>query len=303
MEIFSAISDFVSPDTDGSQNILSFKKGDKFEIFDVNKTSAEWWGARAVSDNTVGYVPSKYMKFEERKIGKLISEDIKSQREESIQRFSEMQNTSPDPQTPVPDYEEGTVDSQESYEKYFAFAKNFGTVINNIKLIDDQFDIPEPEPDYNDDGVDSGVGNGEPVIIRARGPSESEKRLSDPDIENNELIKPRKLSNPCVDSRERMALHKELLRNYKTGKNVLEKPELDKVLNQRKEKQRREEWDAQMKASQKRSSFEYKLEQQATRLKEQEDLTMKPIKEEGNQTELSKIQAKILAKTANGQVK
>lgn len=168
---------------------------------------------------------------------------------------------------------------------------------------DDQFDIPEPEPDYNDDGVDSGVGNGEPVIIRARGPSESEKRLSDPDIENNELIKPRKLSNPCVDSRERMALHKELLRNYKTGKNVLEKPELDKVLNQRKEKQRREEWDAQMKASQKRSSFEYKLEQQATRLKEQEDLTMKPIKEEGNQTELSKIQAKILAKTANGQVK
>lgn len=40
-----------------------------------------------------------------------------------------------DPQTPVPDYEEGTVDSQESYEKYFAFAKNFGTVINNIKLI------------------------------------------------------------------------------------------------------------------------------------------------------------------------
>lgn len=49
---------------------------------------------------------------------------------------------------------------------------------------------------------------------------------------------------------------------------MLEKPELDKVLNQRKEKQRREEWDAQMKASQKRSSFEYKLEQQASRLKE-----------------------------------
>ncbi|CAC5407879.1 unnamed protein product [Mytilus coruscus] len=266
MEIFSAISDFISPDTEGSQNILSFKKGDKFEIFDVNKTSAEWWGARAVSDNAVGYVPSKYMKFEERKIGKLLPEDIKSQREESIQRFSEMQNTSPD----------------------------------------DQYDIPEPEPDYNDDAVDSGEGlqgNGEPVIIRARGPSETEKRLSDPDIENNELIKPRKLSNPCVASRERMALHKELLQNYKIGKNVLEKPELSKVLDQRKEKQRREEWDAQMKAAQKRSSFEYKLEQQATRLKEQEDLTMKPIKEEGNQTELSKIQAKILSKTANGQVK
>jgi DNA polymerase II small subunit/DNA polymerase delta subunit B len=38
-----------------------------------------------------------------------------------------------DPQTPVPDYEE--LDIQESYEKYFSFAKNFGNVINNIKLI------------------------------------------------------------------------------------------------------------------------------------------------------------------------
>jgi glutamate formiminotransferase len=63
MEIYSAISDFKSPDTDGSQNILSFKKGDTFEVFDCNKTSGEWWGARAVINNIVGYVPSKYMKF------------------------------------------------------------------------------------------------------------------------------------------------------------------------------------------------------------------------------------------------
>lgn len=62
MEIYSAISDFKSPDTDGSQNILSFKKGDTFEIFDCNKTSGEWWGATAVINNVVGYVPSKYMK-------------------------------------------------------------------------------------------------------------------------------------------------------------------------------------------------------------------------------------------------
>jgi len=87
-----------------------------------------------------------------------------------------------------------------------------------IFFTDEQYDIPEPEPDYNDgDDLDAGLiqGNGEPVIIRTRGPSESEKRLSDPDIENNELIRPRKLSNPCVESRERMALHKELLQNYK----------------------------------------------------------------------------------------
>ena len=264
MEIYSAISDFKSPDTDGSQNILSFKKGDTFEIFDCNKTSGEWWGARAVINNIVGYVPSKYMKFEERKIGKLIPEEVKSQREESIQRFTEMQSA------------------------------------DNYVSPDEQYDIPEPEPDYNDgDDLDAGLiqGNGEPVIIRTRGPSESEKRLSDPDIENDELIKPRKLSNPCVESRERMALHKELLQNYKGGKNVLEKPELTKILGQRKEKQRIQEWEAQKKASQKRSSLECKLEVQASKLKEQEEGPMKPIEEEKSQTELAKIQAKILCRS------
>lgn len=86
-----------------------------------------------------------------------------------------------------------------------------------LTFSEEQYDIPEPEPDYNDnDEIDSEqLGHGEPVLIRPRQPSESEKRLSDPDVENNELIKPRKLSNPCVESKERMALHKELLQNYK----------------------------------------------------------------------------------------
>lgn len=264
MEIYSAISDFNSPDPDGTQNILSFKKGDTFEIFDCNKTG-EWWGARAVNSDIVGYVPSKYMKFEERKIGRLLPDEVKTQREETIQRITEMQSA------------------------------------DNHVSPDDKYDIPEPEPDYNDDEVDSVQALVEPVIIRTRGPSETEKRLSDPDIENSELIKPRKISNPCLASKERMQLHKELLQNYKIGKNVLEKPELTKILDQRKEKQRIQEWEAQKKAEKKRTSLEYKLEVQATKLKEQEE-TMKPIKEEQNPTELSKIQAKILNK-ANGKVK
>jgi hypothetical protein len=53
-----------------------------------------------------------------------------------------------------------------------------------------------------------------------------------------------------------------------SGKNVLEKPELTKILGQRKEKQRIQEWEAQKKASQKRSSLECKLEVQASKLKE-----------------------------------
>ena len=61
MEVYTAISDFTPPIVDGSHNILEFKKGDTFEIFDVHKTSEDWWGARAIETNCVGYVPSRYM--------------------------------------------------------------------------------------------------------------------------------------------------------------------------------------------------------------------------------------------------
>ena len=50
------------------------------------------------------------------------------------------------------------------------------------------------------------------------------------------------------------------------GKDVLQKPELSKVLEQRKATQKRKEW-AQEQAS-KRTSFELKLEQQANKIKE-----------------------------------
>jgi len=61
MEIYRALSDFTPPNVEGSQGILEFNKGDRFEIFDCHKSSTEWWGARALRDNSVGYVPSKYM--------------------------------------------------------------------------------------------------------------------------------------------------------------------------------------------------------------------------------------------------
>lgn len=56
----------------------------------------------------------------------------------------------------------------------------------------------------------------EKVILRERKSSNSDldKRLSDP--RNDELlIKPKKLANPCLASPARMAVHKELLLNYK----------------------------------------------------------------------------------------
>lgn len=49
------------------------------------------------------------------------------------------------------------------------------------------------------------------MLIRERNPSVT----SDPETDDAELIKPKKLSNPCIESSTRMALHKELLLNYK----------------------------------------------------------------------------------------
>jgi len=51
------------------------------------------------------------------------------------------------------------------------------------------------------------------------------------------------------------------------GVNVLEKPELTKVLQNRRETQRRKEWDDQKKMSSKRTSFELKLEERANKTK------------------------------------
>lgn len=49
---------------------------------------------------------------------------------------------------------------------------------------------------------------------------------------------------------------------------MLEKSELTKVFEQKKEKQRKQEWDDKKKAEQKRSSLECRLELQASKLKE-----------------------------------
>ncbi|XP_045164421.1 uncharacterized protein LOC123528625 isoform X1 [Mercenaria mercenaria] len=293
MEIYVAISDFTPPIADGSQNILEFKKGDTFEIFDCHKTDADWWGARALKTNTVGYVPSRYMQYEERRIGKLLPSGYKDQKQTSLKRLSDIQN-SPDhrapeqvmPETPVPDY--GDAATQEN-QNVFKFAQKFQTVLTNIQKIEDMYnDSMEPEPDYNDelDTVVLETENGK----KERPPSQSS---------DDGLIPAKKLQNPCIESPTRQALHKELLLNYKRGVNVLEKPELNKVLQNRRETQKRKEWQEQ--ASSKRTSLEMKLEQRATRLKEDEMKTISE-KDESEKPELHKVFAKF-AQKSNGQVK
>lgn len=276
MEIYYAVSAFDAPQGEGSENILSFEKGDRFEIYDCHKNNCEWWGARALRDSCVGYVPSKYMKHDERGVESALLENCMST-------------------TAVPD--KLVTDMQ---------------TVERPKLTDDSYDLPEPEPDYQDEDVIDAPTEKEntidmlshslkeKVILRERKSSNSEidKRLSDPGNDDL-LIKPKKLANPCIASPARMAVHKELLLNYKMGKNILEKPELNKVFDKVKEKQRVQEWESQKKPN-KRTSLELKLEQQASRLKEQEE-TLKPVKEKNeSESELSRMQSKILSRSMNG---
>lgn len=266
MEIYTAISDFTPPIVDGSQNILEFKKGDTFEIFDVHKTSEDWWGARAIKTNSVGYVPSRYMQFEERKIGKLLPTDYKVQKEKSLKRLSDMQN-SPDHRAPEDMY----------------------------------LDLPEPEPDYFDEADQDTSDIPPPETDIDSLNSDLHERCSSQSSDEG-LIQPKRLQNPCLASSTRQALHKELLLNYKRGVNVLEKPELKKTFDDRRQTQRAKEWDEQKKANMKRTSLEMKLEERAHKLKVEDE--MKTIKEteETNKPEFQKVFAKITQKS-NGQVK
>ena len=90
-------------------------------------------------------------------------------------------------------------------------------------------EVPEPDPDYQDEdstdfppppppiNTDSNTATtptspsstAAPTIIGVRNGA-----VSSPE-EEGELIQPKKLVNPCLASRERQALHKELLLNYK----------------------------------------------------------------------------------------
>uniref|UniRef100_A0A8C1URY6 Actin-associated protein FAM107A n=1 Tax=Cyprinus carpio TaxID=7962 RepID=A0A8C1URY6_CYPCA len=70
---------------------------------------------------------------------------------------------------------------------------------------------------------------------------------------DDDLIKPKKLINPVKTSKSHQELHRELLINHKRGIGVENKPELQRVLEQRKReqtiKQRKQEEEARRKIS------------------------------------------------------
>ena len=55
MEVYVAVFDYEKE----REDILSFKKGDKFQI--ASKADKKWWAAYAIESEEYGYVPSRYL--------------------------------------------------------------------------------------------------------------------------------------------------------------------------------------------------------------------------------------------------
>ncbi|XP_041348795.1 uncharacterized protein LOC121368223 isoform X3 [Gigantopelta aegis] len=228
------------------------------------------------------------------------------QQEKALKHFADIKNMNTEqeqlsPETPLPDY----YTDQSPDDSSMLFVKRFSNIMSSIQSIDDMY--PEiPEPDYlNDDDKSSDLFPPPPPPLALQGigntGEQAVKSPTSPGPGDELLIQPRKLSNPCMESRERQALHKELLYNYKLGKNVLQKPELDKVLEKRKESQRIREWDEQ-KTTNKRTSLEMKLEERAAKVQQDEVKSMQPIDENleaQNTPEFLKMHRRITVKSKN----
>ncbi|XP_056380459.1 actin-associated protein FAM107A isoform X2 [Hyla sarda] len=114
--------------------------------------------------------------------------------------------------------------------------------------------------------------------------------LSHPDYldSNPELIKPKKLLNPVKASRSHQELHRELLMNHRRGLSIDKKPELQRVLeNRRRDKiiqqKRQEEESKKM-----QSPFEQELLKRQQRLEQLEKEEQEP-KEESHAPEFIKV--------------
>ncbi|GFO01981.1 protein fam107b [Plakobranchus ocellatus] len=170
---------------------------------------------------------------------------------------------------------------------------------NGVGASDDTSEDFPPPPPLTADEFASAVSEAyETQVQNGISPAAPDDQ-SDPRGSNDgpPQIKPKPLHNPCLESKERQGLHRELLLNFKIGKDVLQKPELNKVLRERRETQRKKEWEEQ-KNSKGRSSLEVKLEER--RIKEEEVSKMKVI-EEAEAPELLRMHKKITHKTAGEQ--
>ncbi|XP_061075973.1 protein FAM107B isoform X2 [Conger conger] len=110
---------------------------------------------------------------------------------------------------------------------------------------------------------------------------------------DDDLIKPKKLLNPVKASKSHQDLHRELLMNHRRGVGVENKPELQRVLEQRKReqmiKQRKEEDEARKKIS----PLEQELLKRHKKLEELEREQERQEEETGSAPEFIRVKEKL----------
>lgn len=155
-----------------------------------------------------------------------------------------------------------------------------------------------PEPDYSD-SEDEREFRRRPVrmpgMAAAGGPTHNEAQLAHSNEDG--LIAPRKLPNPCAESAERKSLHRELLFNQKIGKSVLgQKTELQKAMEKMKDEQRRKELEEERIKG--RTALEKRLEEQANKLKlHEESEVIKPELPSSEESEFLRVHARVCSHT------
>ncbi|XP_015197867.1 protein FAM107B-like isoform X1 [Lepisosteus oculatus] len=112
-----------------------------------------------------------------------------------------------------------------------------------------------------------------------------------------DVIRPRKLTNPILDSPSHQDLHRELLLAHKTGLLPGEKPELQRVLEQRRLEQHRE----QEQALQPPSDLEQELRKRQQKLQEYEREERKRREDQENIPEFVRVKESLRHIQATGQ--
>uniref|UniRef100_T1IUW6 SH3 domain-containing protein n=1 Tax=Strigamia maritima TaxID=126957 RepID=T1IUW6_STRMM len=195
MNTYEAVAAFTpSEDTDNQEtNVIGFEKGDEFDVLETSQEYS-WFGAQK-------QVP----------LGEALAEDDPNILSRDSGRMNQVRRSF-----------SLHVRSDNSLPHLSARELHLQTLAElqrkeNFRHPGCVYPEMIPEPDYSDSDDDS------------RRPKGNMKATLNGHLTDDGLIVPKKLSNPCVESKDRQNLHKELLFNQKIGKNVLnQKSELQK---------------------------------------------------------------------------
>ncbi|ROT78058.1 hypothetical protein C7M84_003241 [Penaeus vannamei] len=163
-----------------------------------------------------------------------------------------------------------------------------------------------PEPDYSDDeretqpsSVSSMVARNNKVNTNSSSNNKEQEKGQHPASERLDgrgLIMPKKLVNPCLESSDKMNLHRELKFNQKMGVNVLnQKTELQKAMEKHNDKKVLRE--QQEKKQAEMTPFQKALDERAQKIEQMEKAEKGNVENEQTPScEFQKIHAKVRAK-------